>query len=110
MRLLLLLPLLASMSVAAQTSPHPGEEQYRRICFVCHDQGVHFPQSRGAPRLGDRVAWSARALRGTERLLSYVVRGRHDPAYKEANLTYAEIRLAIEYMLEQGTTAKPPSE
>lgn len=46
------------------------EEQYVKSCRICHDSGI-----AGAPKIGDRIAWNARAAKGTEALLSSIKNG-----------------------------------
>jgi cytochrome c5 len=97
------LVLAALAAPAAAEHTHPGEVHYRRICFICHDRGVQISASLGAPRLGDRRAWEARARRGVDALFWSVVHRKADGGFQmpTADLTHPEIRAAIEFMVAQ---------
>lgn len=65
-------------------------------CALCHAAGYG-----GAPRIGDRAAWLPRTALGIDPLVRKVVRG-HDkmpPRGGQANLTDAELRGAVIYMI-----------
>src|SRR5690606_11004096 len=46
-------------SSAAASGPRSGEEVYNASCMACHSTGA-----AGAPKLGDKAAWSARIAQG----------------------------------------------
>lgn len=84
-----------------------GGEVVQAYCAKCHQTGVE-----GAPRIGDRAAWIPRLKQGFEVLVSSAIKG-HGPMPSRGdvpNLTDAEIRAAIAYMINGGvaTTTRPP--
>jgi len=92
-----------------------GNEVVQTVCAACHASGVD-----GAPRIGDREAWSARAARGLTGLSQSALNGiRKMPAHGgNPGLTDVEIERAITYMVnasgghwsEPISRAAPPSE
>ena len=72
-----------------------GEQIVKAHCFKCHETGV-----RGAPRIGDRMAWVPRAKYGFAVLDRSAINGHGGmpPRGGVANLTDAEIHAAIQYM------------
>ena len=104
MRIGLLFAVLAALpgyggSFADATRPRSGEQVVQYQCILCHGQGLS-----GAPKIGDRKAWSARAHEGgVERLVSSASRGRGamPPSGGLADLSEPELRAAIVYMLKR---------
>lgn len=86
----------AGASVAAE--PRSGDAVYNSACAACHTSGV-----AGAPVLGDQAAWSARAAKGVDGLLSSAINGLNAMPPKGACATCSddELKAAIEYMLSQ---------
>jgi cytochrome c5 len=74
-------------------------------CAKCHQDGV-----QGAPRIGDRVAWTPRLAKGLDTLVKSAVHGRgHMPARGGApELSDVEIQGAILYMFNYGMPPPPP--
>lgn len=86
-------------SFAEAPRPRSGEQIVQYQCVLCHGQGLS-----GAPRIGDRKAWSARAHGGgVERLVNSASRGRGamPPSGGLADLSEPELRAAIVYMLRR---------
>ena len=75
-----------------------GEEVYNGICFSCHNSGV-----AGAPKLGDRAAWSQRIPEGVDTLVLSVINGKGamPPKGGETTLNEKEIKAAVEYMVDK---------
>jgi cytochrome c5 len=89
--------------------PHPGEQVYRRICFVCHDRGSVLTAAAGAPRLGNVRAWESRRGRGVDGLFASITRpvpGKF--VMPRIDLTDDELRLAIGYMLDASDPHRDP--
>ncbi|MCU0765359.1 MAG: c-type cytochrome [Burkholderiaceae bacterium] len=93
----------AAVAVAAAAAPAKadataGKKLYETSCLACHAAGV-----AGAPKLGDKAAWSARAAAGVDALTATVLKGKGamPPRGAAASATDAEIRAAVEYMLAQ---------
>ena len=80
-----------------------GEQIVQYQCVLCHGPGVG-----GAPRIGDRKAWSSRAESGLEGLVRSALRGRGGmpPSGGLAGLKETELRAAIDYMLRKSDAAR----
>ena len=86
-----------------------GEEIVKAQCGKCHQQGVG-----GAPKIGDRAAWAPRLKNGMDNAVRSAIRGHGGmPARGDkADLTDAEIRNAVTYMVNPaapGKKAAPPA-
>ena len=99
---------LLAQDAAAQTGGRSGKEVVDTVCAKCHATG-----ERGAPKIGDKQAWRARAEQGLGGLTQHAVKGlRQMPAHGGSpNLTDLEIGLAIAYMVNQsgGQWTEPAS-
>jgi cytochrome c5 len=95
------------ISRTTRTAERSGDRIVQTHCVECHEKGVG-----GAPRIGDRAAWIPRAKEGFEVLIRSAINGHGGmpPRGGVANLTDAEIRAAITYMLDPvAATAKAPA-
>lgn len=84
--------------VSADAGPlEPGQAVYKKACVVCHAAGV-----AGAPKFGDKAAWSPRAAKGIDTLLKNSITGINAmPARGTcADCTDVQLKEAIEYMLK----------
>lgn len=71
-----------------------GEALYKQACQVCHAAGV-----AGAPKLGDKAAWSARLSTGIDALHASVIKGKGAmPPRGGSQASDAELRAAVEFM------------
>lgn len=88
----------AAPEPAAAAAGQSGEAVYTKACIVCHSTGV-----AGAPKVGDKAAWEPRLAQGLDTLVSTAVKGKGamPPKGGHASLSDAEIKAAIEYMLEK---------
>ena len=75
-----------------------GEAVYSKACIACHSTGV-----AGAPKVGDKAAWEPRLAQGMDTLVSTALKGKGamPPKGGHASLSDAEIKAAVEYMLEK---------
>jgi cytochrome c5 len=75
-----------------------GKEVYQRTCSSCHETGV-----AGAPKAGDRQAWSSRLEKGEDQLVQNAINGigAMPPKGGDPSLGEEEIRAAVNYMIEQ---------
>lgn len=98
---------ITDASQLVQASPKPaahapltGEQVVAQTCSGCHGAGV-----LGAPKIGDKAEWGKRksAAGGVDGLLSHALAGKNSmpPRGGNADLTDAEVKAAIEYMLKQ---------
>ena len=108
--------LFANLAIhpALADDPGAGEKHYERVCSDCHQKGAKNKLAKGAPRLGDRRAWESRVAKGADNLYSKMmsakVHGKEEDAVWQTtnpfiwreDLSDAQIRQALEYMLQQG--------
>jgi cytochrome c5 len=103
------------LSLALMLLPFPtpgqglsGKEVVDTICASCHATGVN-----GAPKIGDKEAWSNRASQGLSYLTSHALEGiRNMPAHGgHPELSDLEIARAVTYMVNQsgGNWVEPAS-
>jgi cytochrome c5 len=89
------------ISRSARTADRTGEQIVQAQCVKCHQTGVG-----GAPRIGDRAAWIPRVKQGLDVVVRSAIKG-HGPMPPRggmADLTDAEMRSAVIYMFNYGTT------
>ncbi len=55
---------------AAAGAKLSGKDVYSSACFACHGTGA-----AGAPKVGDKAAWSARIAKGTAELYNNAING-----------------------------------
>lgn len=88
----------AAPAAAAAAATVNGEALYKQACAVCHVAGV-----AGAPKLGDKTGWGAARLGlGLDGLTASVIKGKGamPPKGGAGNASEAEIRAAVQYMLD----------
>lgn len=94
-------PLRGTPSAASRTS----EAIVKGQCARCHQAGKD-----GAPKIGDRAAWTPRLAKGLDSLVASAVHG-HGPMPSRGgmpDLNDQQIRGAILYMFSYGLPAIPP--
>lgn len=93
-------PLSASTPAAARTSESIVQAQ----CAKCHQSGKD-----GAPKIGDRAAWTPRLGKGLDQLVASAVHGHGGMPSRGAmpDLEREEIRGAILYMFNYGLPPVP---
>ena len=76
-----------------------GEQVVAAACGKCHQSG-----EGGAPKIGDRDAWRRRAKDGYNRVLQSALKGHGGMPARGglAGLSDAEIKRAVEYMMNSG--------
>jgi len=99
---------------AAQGTERSGEEVVNAGCSKCHSTGVS-----GAPKIGDKAAWSKLESQGLASLTKVVLTGiRNMPPHGgNLQLTDTELQRAITYMINRSgghwvepiSTTKPPA-
>lgn len=89
---------LALLSPTANATGRTGKQVVDTVCSACHATGL-----LGAPKIGDKKAWSKRAAQGLSSLTQHALDGvRNMPAHGgQPNLTDLEIAKAITYMVNQ---------
>lgn len=80
----------------ARASGRSGAEVVDQVCAACHATGRN-----GAPKIGDKKAWQARAAQGLSSLTQHAIKGiRNMPAHGGSKgVTDFELELAITYMV-----------
>ena len=80
-----------------------GAQVVKAQCAKCHQEGVG-----GAPRIGDRSAWTPRLKDGLDNAVRIAIRGHGGMPARggEADLTDAEVRSAVLYMINPGVPRK----
>ena len=83
-----------------------GEQIVKEQCARCHEAGVG-----GAPKIGDRAAWTPRMRQGIDYLVRSAIRGHGGmpPRGGQANLTDAEIRNGVLYMFNPSAASAASS-
>jgi cytochrome c5 len=88
----------AAEPVATAGAGASGEAVYSGACIACHSTGV-----AGAPKVGDKAAWEPRLAQGMDAVMNSATKGKGamPPRGGNASLSDAEIKSAIEYMLDK---------
>lgn len=81
-----------------------GEQLVQMQCSKCHKEGLN-----GAPRIGDRAAWTPRLKNGLDALVKSAVHGHGAMPARGgiADLSEAEIQGAVVYMFNYGVPVAP---
>ena len=92
----LALSLALASTLAHAQAQRSGESIVSTQCAKCHGSGV-----AGAPKIGDRDAWSARVKAGVDPLVRSAIKGHGGMPSRGgmADLTDPEIRDAVIYMV-----------
>ncbi|CAG0948523.1 Cytochrome c-555 [Burkholderiales bacterium] len=89
----------APAAVAAAPAANAGKKTYDTACVACHGMGI-----AGAPKFGDKGAWSARIAQGANTLYDHAIKGFTGkggvmpPKGGAMALTDADVRAAVDYM------------
>lgn len=90
-----MIPALAS--AAGETIDPAGEKLYNSACLACHMAGV-----AGAPKLGDKAAWSKVTEKGMDAMMQITVNGKGAmPPRGATKADEATLRAAVEYMVSK---------
>jgi cytochrome c5 len=83
-----------------------GQAVFQQVCTACHGAGI-----AGAPKVGDKGAWSPRIAEGFDTLVSHATNGYKAMPAKggDADLDPVEVGRAVAWMADQaGATFKEP--
>ncbi|WP_018719137.1 c-type cytochrome [Arhodomonas aquaeolei] len=80
----------------ASSGPRSGEEVVNQVCAACHQSGT-----LGAPKIGDKAAWSPRVEKGMKTLLTHASNGFNNMPPQKGSASEEEIRKAIQWMVDQ---------
>ena len=98
-------------AASAATTPAPaaavvaenavGKSVFGKVCAMCHTTGA-----AGAPKPGDKTDWAPRIAQGTDILHKHAIegftgaKGVMPPRGANAALTDAEVKAAVDYMVD----------
>lgn len=91
---------IPAAGVAATLTAGGGEGIYKNGCVACHGAGI-----AGAPKVGDKAAWTARVAQGKPLLYEHAIKGYQGKAgvmpAKGGNtsLADADVKAAVDYMV-----------
>ncbi|MEF9926309.1 MAG: c-type cytochrome [Massilia sp.] len=82
----------------AVVSADTGKKAYETACIACHGAGI-----AGAPKFGDKAAWSTRIGQGASVLYDHAIRGfqgkaGYMPPKGGSTLPDADVKAAVDYM------------
>ena len=90
--------MISSQAVLADV----GKATYDKACFACHALGI-----AGAPKLGDKDAWTSRIAQGMDVMVRHSIEGFTGstgfmpPKGGRVDLSDDEVKAAVVYMVEQ---------
>jgi cytochrome c5 len=89
----------APVAGPAVASADTGKKAYDTACFACHGAGI-----AGAPKFGDKAAWSARIGQGSSVLYEHAIKGFQGkagvmPPKGGSALPDADVKAAVDYMV-----------
>jgi cytochrome c5 len=91
-------------AAAAATAERTGQQVVAATCGRCHETGAG-----GAPKIGDRAAWTPRVAKGLASVTQSALKGHGGMPARGgmAELSDVEVKRAVEYMFNAGTGAAP---
>jgi cytochrome c5 len=91
------------ISTTTKPTERTGEQIVQARCVKCHGTG-----EGGAPKIGDREAWTSRVRQGLDNVVRSAIKGHGAMPARggQADLTDAEMRKAVIYMFN---SAVPPA-
>jgi cytochrome c5 len=94
----------AAAASAAGGTARSGEQIVKQVCSNCHETG-----KGGAPKIGDRAAWTQRVSHGVEVVTASAINGHAGMPARGgmASLTDPEMRSAVLYMFNAGGGSAP---
>lgn len=89
-------------AATAKSAARTGEQVVQATCGNCHNEGLH-----GAPKIGDRAAWTKRASQGIDNVTAAAIKGHGGMPSRGgmADLTDAELKSAVQYMFTKSAGA-----
>lgn len=91
---------IPATAAAGASAAAGGEGVYKNACVACHGAGI-----AGAPKAGDKAAWSPRIAQGKPTLYDHAVKGYQGKAGVmpakggNAALPDADVKAAVDYMV-----------
>jgi len=92
-------PAGAPAAAPAVASVDTGKKAYDGACIACHGAGI-----AGAPKFGDKAAWTARLGQGANVMYEHAIKGFQGktgfmPPKGGSTLPDAEVKAAVDYMI-----------
>lgn len=92
-------PAAAPAAAPAVASADAGKKAFDSACIACHGAGI-----AGAPKFGDKAAWTARVSQGESVLYEHALKGFQGktgfmPPKGGATLPDADVKAAVDYMV-----------
>ena len=89
-------PAATPVAAKATDAAHAGKAAYDSACTACHTAGI-----AGAPKLGDKPAWTTRLAQGKPALYTAALKGKGamPPKGGNASLTDDAVKAAVDFML-----------
>jgi cytochrome c5 len=91
---------LLKVSAKTEHAPMSADQVFGSVCSACHNAGL-----LGAPKVGDKAAWSSRAgaAGGVNGLVASAIKGKNSmpPRGGNPDLTDPELKATIELMLKK---------
>ncbi len=89
----------APAAAPAIASADSGKKAYDAACIACHGAGI-----AGAPKFGDKAAWTARLGQGANVMYEHALKGFQGktgfmPPKGGSTLPDAEVKAAVDYMV-----------
>ena len=93
----------AAAPAHGQVKERSGEQVVKAQCVKCHGTGVN-----GAPKIGDKAAWTPRLKNGVDATVRSAIHGHGNMPARGgmADLTDPEVRAAILYIFNPGGAQK----
>lgn len=84
---------MAAMLAAAPAAADDGKKVWDKSCGGCH--------AMMAPKFGDKAAWAPFVKLGADKVTASVVKGKGVMPPKGGAASEADVRAAVEYVLDQ---------
>ncbi|MCO6441796.1 MAG: cytochrome c5 family protein [Nitrococcus mobilis] len=88
----------AASDSATNSDARSGEQVFKQVCSACHAA-----QFMNAPQIGNKDEWAPRAKKGLGTLAAHALQGFGNMPPQGGAVSEAEVRAAIEYMVEDKT-------
>ena len=103
---------VGEVTLAEATAPKgnmTGEQVYQAVCKTCHEAGL-----AGAPKVGDKAAWTPRVKQGVDQLYAHAISGTAKgmpPKGGNADLSDVEVQRGVVYMASRSGASfrEPPA-
>jgi cytochrome c5 len=92
-------PAASTAGAPVKVTADTGKKLFEAACSACHGAGI-----AGAPKFGDKAAWSARIAQGKETLYTHAIKGFQGkggmmPAKGGSTASDEEVKAAVDYMV-----------